>query len=126
LQPAQPEDRYADIYVDFARARQVYRKWLALARPASGDLRRPIWLFRPVKPALDAYRLPDDPAARAAREALAAAPSPFEFHTLVDWSPEQVWGSVGDGWPSVTGDNHPDDARARHRPNATPPVRSDV
>ena len=25
-------------HVDFARARQVYRKWLALARPASGEL----------------------------------------------------------------------------------------
>jgi anaerobic selenocysteine-containing dehydrogenase len=62
------------------------------ARPARGELRRPIWLFRPVKPVLEAYRLPDDEPTRQAREALAHAPSPFEFHRLVDWSPEQVWG----------------------------------
>ena len=28
--PPGPEDRYADIHVDFAKARDVYRKWLAL------------------------------------------------------------------------------------------------
>ena len=96
LRPAGSEDRYADIYVDFARAREVYRKWLALARPASGELRRPIWLFRPVKPVLDAYRLPDDQQTRAAREALTfERPSPFGFHKLVDWSPESAWGPLG-------------------------------
>ena len=97
VRPAPPEDRYADIYVDFARARRVYRKWLALARPASGELRRPIWLFRPVKPALGAYGLPDDRRSREAREALASAPSPLAFHALVDWSPAEVWGPLGSG-----------------------------
>jgi anaerobic selenocysteine-containing dehydrogenase len=93
VRPAEPDDQYADIHVDFARARDVYRKWLALARPANGELRRPIWLFRPVKPVLSAYALPQDEATRAAREAAAAErPSPFEFHKLVDWSPAEAWG----------------------------------
>jgi hypothetical protein len=92
--PPGPRDRFADIHVDFARARRVCRKWLTLARPASGELRRPIWLFRPVKPTLEAYRLPDDRAAAQAPEALPSAPRPFEFHTLVDWSPEPEWGAM--------------------------------
>jgi len=95
---AEPGDRYADIHVDFARARAVYRKWLALTRPASGDLRRPIWLFRPVKPALEAYRLPQDEATLKARAAAAQGrPSPFEFYRLLDWSPEEVWGALPEG-----------------------------
>jgi anaerobic selenocysteine-containing dehydrogenase len=93
LRPALPGDRYADIHVDFARARDVYRKWLALTRPAAGELRRPIWLFRPVKPALSAYALPDDERTRTARAAARAErPSPHDFHALVDWSPADVWG----------------------------------
>ena len=78
-----------------ARARAVYRKWLALARPAAGELRRPIWLFRPVKPILDAYALPQDERPRSARRALAAAagrPDPDAFAELVNWSPCEVWG----------------------------------
>ncbi len=59
LRAAEAQDSYADIHVDFRRARDVYRKWLALARPAIGELRRPIWLFRSVKPVLEAYHLPD-------------------------------------------------------------------
>jgi anaerobic selenocysteine-containing dehydrogenase len=93
VRAAEPQDRYADIHVDHTRARAVYRKWLALARPASGELRRPIWLFRPVKPTLDAYRLPDDEATLDARlAATAERPSAFDFHRLVDWSPAEVWG----------------------------------
>jgi hypothetical protein len=94
VRPAQPGDRYADIHVDLGKARAVYRKWLELARPATGDLRRPIWLFRPVKPALDAYDLPDDERTRAARERFheRAAVDPDRFAELVDWSPVAVWG----------------------------------
>ncbi|HET9721332.1 MAG TPA: molybdopterin dinucleotide binding domain-containing protein, partial [Solirubrobacteraceae bacterium] len=108
VRPALPGDRYADIHVDFARARRVYLKWLALTRPASGTLRRPIWLFRAVKPQFDAYMLPDDEPARAARAAAAGErPSALRFHELVDWSPEEVWGSMGDtpaiGTPSPHG-----------------------
>ena len=41
---------------------EVYRKWLALARPASinspDGTRRPYWLKRPLKPTRAAYALP--------------------------------------------------------------------
>ncbi len=93
VRPALPSDRYADVHVDFSRSRAVYRKWLTLAREATGELRRPIWLFRPVKPHLDAYALPDDRRARTARLAAAAGrPDPDAFAELVDWSPCEVWG----------------------------------
>src|SRR5688500_11275552 len=103
--PARPEDRYADVVVDFDRARRVYRKWLALARPASGDLRRPLWLFRAVKPSRAAYRLPQDEATLAARRASEAAswPSALDFAERVDWSPAEEWGPAredGDSWPA--------------------------
>jgi anaerobic selenocysteine-containing dehydrogenase len=105
VRPAEPEDRYGDILVDFARARAVYRKWLALARPASGDLRRPIWLFRPVKPTLDAYRLPAEAQAGAngrpecsahglARIGGGADVSALDYAEYVDWSPAEVWGPL--------------------------------
>jgi anaerobic selenocysteine-containing dehydrogenase len=95
VRPADPGDRYADIHVDFAKARDVYRKWRSVARPADGSLRRPIWLFRAVKPTLDAYGLPQDEATIAARAAAAGErPSPFELHRLLDWSPEAVWGRL--------------------------------
>jgi anaerobic selenocysteine-containing dehydrogenase len=96
VRPAAPDDRYADIFVDFARARDVYRKWLELTRPATGALRRPIWLFRPVKPQLSAYALPDDEQARALRAAAArrAVVHPDDFADLVDWSPSEVWGPL--------------------------------
>jgi len=97
--PAREGDRYADVVVDLEKSRAVYRKWLALARPASGELRRPIWLFRPVKPVLDAYALPQDERTRAARTALASGSLPGldELAGLVDWDPEAVWGPAGRG-----------------------------
>jgi anaerobic selenocysteine-containing dehydrogenase len=49
-----PGDRYGDIAVDTAKAHEVYRRWLAMTRPARGNLRRPLWIAR-------AYR-PDDTA----------------------------------------------------------------
>jgi len=96
VRPAEPGDRYADIHVDLDKARAVYRKWLQLARPAAGELRRPIWLFRPVKPAFDAYALPDDERMRAARVRAAErrATDPDAFADLVDWSPADVWGPL--------------------------------
>jgi anaerobic selenocysteine-containing dehydrogenase len=60
---AEPGDAYGDIAVDTAKAREVYRRWLELARPADrhspDGTRRPYWLLRPLKPARDAYRLPE-------------------------------------------------------------------
>jgi anaerobic selenocysteine-containing dehydrogenase len=54
-----PEDRYGDIAVDTDKSFEVYREWLALARPAPGPggLRRPFWLPRAFKPDASAYLL---------------------------------------------------------------------
>jgi anaerobic selenocysteine-containing dehydrogenase len=114
VRPAEAHDGYGDILVDFARARAAYCKWLALTRPADGELRRPIWLFRPVKPTLDAYRLPDVSRGTESGErnahagtvgnghaALAlpamrggAAVSALDYADYVDWSPAEVWGPL--------------------------------
>ena len=94
VRPALPGDEYADIHVDFAKAREVYRKWLAIARPASGRLRRPIWLFRPLKPQIDAYALPDDERTGAARAAAAGTSSALDLYQLLDWDPALVWGPL--------------------------------
>ncbi|WP_322823077.1 molybdopterin-dependent oxidoreductase [Chloroflexus sp.] len=63
LEPAGPNDRYGDIYVDTKRAHEVYREWLAMTRPASkvspNGMRRPHWLLRPFRPAREAYVLPE-------------------------------------------------------------------
>ena len=97
VRPAEPGDQYADIHVDFEKSRGVYRKWLGLTRPATGALRRPIWLFRPVKPVLDAYALPDDERTLAFREEDFEARrriDPDRLADLVDWSPAEVWGPL--------------------------------
>jgi anaerobic selenocysteine-containing dehydrogenase len=53
------DDRYGDVVVDTNRAHQIYREWLAMARPAPGPggLRRPLWLPRAFKPDVSTYRL---------------------------------------------------------------------
>jgi anaerobic selenocysteine-containing dehydrogenase len=93
--PARPGDRYADVYVDLERSRATYRKWLSLTRPAHGGLRRPPWLFRLLKPTLDAYRLPADERTerRRADAAARAAVSALDLAEEVDWSPEEAWGA---------------------------------
>lgn len=52
-----PNERYGDIFVDTARAHQVYQQWLNMTRPAPGpdNLRRPRWFARAVKPAPETY-----------------------------------------------------------------------
>jgi anaerobic selenocysteine-containing dehydrogenase len=54
-----PDERYGDIFVDTEKSFDVYRQWLALARPAPGpgNLRRPLWLPRAFKPDASAFRL---------------------------------------------------------------------
>lgn len=54
---AAPGDSYGDIVVDTNKSMDVYREWLRLARPGPGpgNLRRPLWLDRAVKPAAEAY-----------------------------------------------------------------------
>jgi anaerobic selenocysteine-containing dehydrogenase len=50
-------DKYGDIFVDTAKSHEVYEKWLEMTRPAPGpgNLRRPLWFSRAVKPAPEAY-----------------------------------------------------------------------
>ncbi|PYN22748.1 MAG: formate dehydrogenase [Candidatus Rokuibacteriota bacterium] len=54
-----PDERYGDVFVDTDKSFEVYREWLALARPAPGpgNLRRPLWLPRAFKPDPSAFRL---------------------------------------------------------------------
>jgi hypothetical protein len=58
VRKADAGDRYGDMAVDRGRARAVHEEWKKLARPPKGDLRRPLWLARSVRPTDAAYRLP--------------------------------------------------------------------
>ena len=53
IEKAHPEDKYGDVFVDTNKSMEIYREWLAMARPAPGpnNLRRPLWLARPLRPA---------------------------------------------------------------------------
>lgn len=63
VKKALPEDNYGDISVDTQKAREVYKEWLGMTRPAdrySPDrTRRPYWMLRPLKPAPEFYKLPE-------------------------------------------------------------------
>lgn len=63
LERAPDGDRYGDIFVDTAKAHQVYKEWLAMTRPAPGpgNLRRPLWMPRSLKPDPSAYVLRERP-----------------------------------------------------------------
>jgi anaerobic selenocysteine-containing dehydrogenase len=62
VERAHPADRYGDVFVDTLKSVEVYEEWLALSRPAPGpdNLRRPLWLNRPLRPAIDSYRLVEE------------------------------------------------------------------
>ena len=64
VRKAEPGDRPGDIHVDTEKSRAVYRAWLQFTRPADlyspDGTRRPYWLLRPLKPARDFYRLPEE------------------------------------------------------------------
>ena len=64
VKKAEAEDQYGDISVDTSKSREVYRKWLAMTRPADthspDGTRRPYWMLRPLKPAREFYRLPSE------------------------------------------------------------------
>jgi anaerobic selenocysteine-containing dehydrogenase len=64
-----PDERYGDIFVDTDKSFDVYRQWLALARPAPGpgNLRRPLWLPRAFKPDASAFRLDGSDASGESR-----------------------------------------------------------
>ncbi len=61
VRKAEPGDEYGDVSVDTEKAREVYRAWLAKARPADSHspdrTRRPFWMLRPLKPPKEFYRL---------------------------------------------------------------------
>ena len=61
---AEVTDRYGDIHVDTERSHEVYHRWLGQTRSADGfspdGTRRPYWLLRPLKPAREFYRLPEE------------------------------------------------------------------
>jgi anaerobic selenocysteine-containing dehydrogenase len=59
MEKARDGDQYGDVFVDTDRSREVYREWLAKARPALGPdgQRRPEFLMRPVKPRRRAFRV---------------------------------------------------------------------
>ena len=50
-------DHYGDIEVDTEKSMEAYREWLKLARPGPGpgNLRRPLWFARALRPADEAY-----------------------------------------------------------------------
>ena len=55
-------EKAGDLFVDTNKSMEIYRKWLAMTRPAhkvspDGN-RRPYWLARPLKPTKEAYKLP--------------------------------------------------------------------
>ncbi len=56
---AEAGDACGDVFVDTARSMEIYRGWMQRTRwpVGPGDLRRPMWLGRPLKPADAAYRL---------------------------------------------------------------------
>jgi anaerobic selenocysteine-containing dehydrogenase len=60
VERARAGDQYGDVEVDTNRSMEVFREWMAEARPAPGPggLRRPLWFNRAVKPAPEAYRIP--------------------------------------------------------------------
>ena len=64
LTAAEEEDQYGDVVVDTSKSFEVYKEWLKLTKPAPGpgNLRRPEWLDRPVKPTSDAYIWAPGPA----------------------------------------------------------------
>jgi anaerobic selenocysteine-containing dehydrogenase len=64
VKKAQPGDKPGDIFVDTNKSREVYKKWLAMTRPADqhspDGTRRPYWMLRPLKPAREFYKLPSN------------------------------------------------------------------
>jgi len=80
MEPAHPEDRYGDVYVDAARSQQVYRDWLAKTRPRIGPdgQRRPEFQMRPVKPIRRAFRIPPGGTDPTGGPAGAPGPAPVE------------------------------------------------
>jgi anaerobic selenocysteine-containing dehydrogenase len=65
---AGPEDKHGDVQVDINRSMAVYQEWVDLTRSAMDTSpdgnRRPLWMKRPLKPVVEAYKLPEQPFGR--------------------------------------------------------------
>jgi anaerobic selenocysteine-containing dehydrogenase len=57
VEKAWKEDHYGDVFVNPTRAREVLEEWMAKTRPATGSLRRPLWLDRPFRPAPEMFEI---------------------------------------------------------------------
>lgn len=59
VERAREQDRYGDVQVDTKKSFEVYRRWMKMTRPAPGpnNLRRPLWLNRPLRPAEEMFYL---------------------------------------------------------------------
>lgn len=57
IERAHAGDVYGDIFVDTNKSMEVYRKWLAMTRPAPGPngLRRPLWMKRALRPSEETF-----------------------------------------------------------------------
>ncbi len=57
VEKAHSEDQYGDVFVDTEKSMAIYRQWLELTRPAPGpnNLRRPLWLNRPLRPVEETF-----------------------------------------------------------------------
>lgn len=71
VRKANANERHGDVYVNTNRSMKVYQDWKALTRSAidvsPDDTRRPLWLKRPLKPVVEAYKLPEKPFGRNGR-----------------------------------------------------------
>jgi anaerobic selenocysteine-containing dehydrogenase len=59
IEKAHDGDEYADVVVDTNRSFEIYKEWLQMARSAPGpdNLRRPLWLNRPLRPTEQTFYL---------------------------------------------------------------------
>jgi anaerobic selenocysteine-containing dehydrogenase len=68
VRKADATDKHGDVWVDTAKSMAVYEEWKGMTRSAvdsSPDgTRRPYWLKRPLKPVVEAYKLPERPFGR--------------------------------------------------------------
>ncbi len=62
LSKADPDDRLGDVVVDTNKSMEVYREWLAKTKAprGPGELRRPLWMDRVIRPIEASFYLPGD------------------------------------------------------------------
>lgn len=59
IEKAHEGDQYGDVFVDTEKSFAIFKEWLAMTRPAPGpnNLRRPLWLNRPLRPIEEIFYL---------------------------------------------------------------------